>query len=83
VTPYIDPEELKAGLAASLRTDPVLLAEVDELFYRDGAPFRLNDMPKYVFRIGEIPLSDGAVGLGLLKRSPEERRSWRSEGSTK
>ena len=80
--PYIDPEELKAGLLDAIQGDPALLAEVDDLFYRNGAPFQLIDMPEYVFRLGEVPLSEGVMGLGLIKRSAEERRAWSSERST-
>lgn len=73
LTPYIDKVELSAAITAFLTSEPNVLAELDEFFFREGAPYKATGIPNYLFVLAERPASETPYTVGFRRRDALER----------
>lgn len=72
VKPLLDKEWMKKQLVEVLSTRPDLFAQVDSLFWREGAPYKAGLMFKHFFCIVEGPASEAGYPMAAISIRNED-----------
>ncbi|MFI5024448.1 MAG: hypothetical protein ACHQRJ_22695 [Alphaproteobacteria bacterium] len=73
LVPYVDKAELSNAIVRLLLGDQKLFAEVENLFFRDDAPYEAGGVPHYLFVLVEGPASEAVTTVRFRCRDANER----------